>query len=341
MKVTMRKIAEIANVSRGTVDKVLNNRPGVSDSVREKVKKVAAALEYRPNLIGKALAGQQCPKKIGIIVAPDYNPFVKDIKMGIEAAKAEIADYGYNIDMRVLGTLEVREQLNILDSFLENGIDAIALFSTDSEEIRNKIDTIVSSGIPVVTYNSDIADSKRMCYVGQDHFKGGEVASDLMSKIMEASGEVLIITSLMMLDCHRERIAGFKEGLSRYAPTAVIADIVENQDKESLAFELTVKKLEQNPSIKGIYVTGGGASGVGGALKALGKEKTVRVICHDLVETTASLVREGVIDFTIGQDPFYQGYQSVKVLFEYLIAGSRPEHEFIRTRIDIRSRSTI
>ncbi len=341
MKVTIREIAQIANVSRGTVDKVLNNRPGVSDPVRERVKKVAAALNYQPNIIGKALARQHTPKKIGVIVAPDYNPFVKDIKLGIEAARHELADYGFQIDMRVLNTLDASEQLNILGNFIDNGIDAIAMFSIDSEDIRQKVDEMAGMGVPVVTYNTDIHNSKRLCYVGQDHYQGGIVAADLMSKVLCDGADVLIITSLVELECHRERIAGFKAGLNAFSPQINIVEIVENEDKGQLAFSLTLKKLEQYPNINGIYVTGGGVSGVGEALKMLDRERAVRVICHDLVESTASLVKEGVVDFTIGQDPFFQGYQPVKLLFDYLIAGKTPEEEFVRTRIDIRSRSTI
>ena len=93
--------------------------------------------------------------------------------------------------------------------------------------------------------------------------------------------------------------------------------------------------------MKGIYVTGGGVSGVGEALRTIGKHKAVKLICHDLVESTVSLMREGIIDFTIGQDPFYQGYQSVKVIFDYLFSEKNPESKFIQTKIDIRSRSNV
>lgn len=340
-KVTMQVIADVANVSRGTVDKVLNNRPGVSDTVREKVKKVAKDLKYKPNIIGKALASNHLPKTIGIIVAPDYNPFVKDIKAGIEDAREEILDYGFNVDVRILNTLEVDEQIEVLDGFLEAKVDGIALFSIDSEEINNKVNAIVHSGIPVVTYNSDIENSKRKCFIGQNHYQGGIAACDLMTKILPDEGDVLIITSLLSLSCHKERIAGFKQGLEEFKTGLNIINILENRDEESLAFEYTLDMCTRHPSIKGIYVTGGGVSGVGEALKQLQKERKIRVVCHDLVDSTLSLVKEGVIDFTIGQDPYFQGYQPIKVIFEFLIAGKNPENEFIRTRIDIRSRCNL
>ncbi len=341
MKVTMRQIAEIAGVSRGTVDKVLNDRPGVSAPVRAKVKRVADSLNYKPNLIGKALAGQNNQKKIGVIIAPDYNPFVKDIKQGVKTAAMEISDYGFNIDVRVLPSLEDKDQIDILDSFVEKGVEAISMFCIDSDKVMQKVNEITDFGIPVVTYNSDLAESKRMCYIGQDHIKGGRVAADLMAKVLDTDAQVFIITSLKTLDCHRDRLAGFETCIREYGSGIKVLDIIENEDKEKTAYDATLKMLKNHPGIKGIYITGGGVGGVCDALKELGREKSVRVICHDLVEKTVALLKEGIVDFTIGQDPFFQGYQPIKILFEYLIAGKKPEYEFIRTRVDIQTRSTV
>ena len=51
MAVTVKQIAELANVSRGTVDRVLNNRSGVSEATRQKVLKIAKELHYEPNFL--------------------------------------------------------------------------------------------------------------------------------------------------------------------------------------------------------------------------------------------------------------------------------------------------
>ena len=56
MAVTVKQIAELANVSRGTVDRVLNNRSGVSEATRQKVLKIAKELHYEPNFLAKACA---------------------------------------------------------------------------------------------------------------------------------------------------------------------------------------------------------------------------------------------------------------------------------------------
>lgn len=68
MKVTIKDIADEANVSHGTVDKVLHDRPGVSEEVRNKVNKIIDRLGYKPNMIGRALSYQKKSLKIGIIL---------------------------------------------------------------------------------------------------------------------------------------------------------------------------------------------------------------------------------------------------------------------------------
>ena len=56
---TIKEIAELAGVSRGTVDRVLNNRGAVNADTREKILEIAKLLDYQPNKAGVALAAQK------------------------------------------------------------------------------------------------------------------------------------------------------------------------------------------------------------------------------------------------------------------------------------------
>ena len=59
MKVTAKMIAKELGISTATVDRVLNNRSGVSEKTIRKVKEKAAELGYRPNAAAKYLATQK------------------------------------------------------------------------------------------------------------------------------------------------------------------------------------------------------------------------------------------------------------------------------------------
>ena len=77
--VTIKEIARLAEVSRGTVDRVLNNREGVSEETAERVRRIADELGYKPNKVGMALAAQKNKFIIGIIVFSRKNPFFDQV----------------------------------------------------------------------------------------------------------------------------------------------------------------------------------------------------------------------------------------------------------------------
>lgn len=56
---TIKDIAVLAGVSRGTVDRVLNNRGSVNPDTARKINEVAKALDYKPNKAGLVLAAQK------------------------------------------------------------------------------------------------------------------------------------------------------------------------------------------------------------------------------------------------------------------------------------------
>ena len=107
-QITMKKLAELAGVSRGTVDKVLNGRPGVKAETKKKVLEIAKALHYQPNILGKALVSRK-PVKIGIILTPEYNPFVLEMLEGIRRAEREYTVFNLEISVRMLTALEPAE----------------------------------------------------------------------------------------------------------------------------------------------------------------------------------------------------------------------------------------
>ena len=59
MAVTIKQIAKITGVSRGTVDRVLNHRGNVNSQTEALINKTADELGYKPNLAGKALAARK------------------------------------------------------------------------------------------------------------------------------------------------------------------------------------------------------------------------------------------------------------------------------------------
>jgi LacI family transcriptional regulator len=79
MKLTINEIAELAQVSKGTVSKALNGRKGVGEEKRRLIVKIAEQLEYHPNASARALASKRSfaiglllPQEAGIMMSVGY-----------------------------------------------------------------------------------------------------------------------------------------------------------------------------------------------------------------------------------------------------------------------------
>lgn len=324
MSVTIKQIAALANVSRGTVDRVLNNRPGVNPDTREKVLKIAGELHYQPNFLAKALVNSKENIKLGVILTPDYNPFIHQIIKGIEDAQEEFRAFGLKVIIKMMTTLEAAEELKIIHELEAENVNGMAVFPLDHPQIVSVLNHLIENGTAILTFNSKADTIHDLCFIGQNHYKGGRTAGGLMGKILPPDGQVGVIISTADLSCHQERLKGFQEKLGESYPKIQILEIRSNQDRKDDAFKITLEYCNKYPDLAGIYITGGGVAGVGSALDIAGRTASVHVICHDLIPDSIALLQSGVVDFVLGQEPTLQGYQIVKTLFEYLVKDIEP-----------------
>lgn len=115
-------------------------------------------------------------------------------------------------------------------------------------------------------------------------------------------------------------------------------DIRYSYDDEWVASKIVEELLELYPELTGIYITGHGVKGVCQTLQKLGKDKTMHVIANDFLEENLKWLKEGTINFLIGQDAAVQGHSPVTILFQLLFDSKAPEKEYQYTDIVIRTK---
>lgn len=335
MSLTINEIAKLANVSRATVDKVIHNRPGVKAETREHIQKILENVDYRPNMVGKALVLSKNPIKVGVISTPEYNPFIQVLLSGIKKAQNEFSVFGFEIIVKMPTSLDATEFLSILLEFEHMNIAGLALLPINDPQIIHQIKKMQEQGIKILTFNSPLEEIKGFRYIGQNHFKAGYVAGGLMNKLLPHGGNVGIIISSMTLSCHPDRLNGFRKGIEDNGNKIQILDIKENQDKREEAFRIALEYLNKYPDLDGLYLSGSGCGGVKNALEIANVNHQVKIVCHDLVPETEQLLKDGTADFVISQNAKEQGYQIGKQLFDYLIKMQPPKHYYYEIPIQI------
>lgn len=336
MKVTVRKIAELAGVSRGTVDRVLNGRPGVKPEIRENVLRIAAELNYVPNMAAKALAYHKKPAVFGIVMPPEEITFFEEIRRGIHAAEEELKDLGCRLEFRFVSNREPSEAVSAINELVESGVSGILFSVMDAPRIRETIDAAVDRGVPVLTFNSDVPQSRRLCFVGQDLYNSGRIAAGLFDRIAGAGFKTVVVTGNKSFQAHKARVDGFVDRAREQGAKLEVVQVLETYDKYKETYEQLWDILTRQPEIRGIYMATGHIGACVDVVKKLGVERKVHIICNDLLPIIEENMRAGIIDFSIVQDPFIQGYRSLKILYDYIFSGRKPDSEFIYTETGIK-----
>ena len=95
---TIKQIANLAGVSRGTVDRVLNNRGTVNPETAAKVREIAALLNYTPNKLAKTLAVKNRNIKFGYVLFSSTNEILFDDVVAVLKKTNELTEYGISVD---------------------------------------------------------------------------------------------------------------------------------------------------------------------------------------------------------------------------------------------------
>lgn len=341
MAVTLQQIADLAGVSRRTVDRALNNKGRVKAEVAEKIKKIAKDLDYQPSKAGRALVMAKRNLKIGVILQSAKTPFMQDVLKGLMDAKKEVQSLGATVDIKTIDEVDTVEVINLMNEMYANGINGIALSPSEDKHLAKTINQFVHEyNIPVATFNSDLEETDRLCFVGQNSFKAGQTAAGLMAALTNKQGKIVIFCGHKDNPALINRIDGFSQEVKNSYPNMELVDLRYYYDDNLVAEKLVDDILKQYPDTSGFYVTGR-AEGICKALTKNHKLQELKVVAHDLIQENINLLEHDGIDFLIGQNAYGQGYKAVLILFKKVLDGSNPQNKLQYTEIVIKNKYNI
>lgn len=206
MAVTIKDIAELADVSTATVSRVINKESGIKQSTRDRVQEVIAGSGYRVNTIARSLKTNRS-KTIGLITPEIANDFFMNIARGIEEF---LEKSGYSLI--ICNTNEsVEEEARRAELLIEKSVDGVIVIPTSNSGIHFNI--FRDAGIPVVfadrltsNFNSDavVVDNKNGVYLAVSYL----IARD--------ENKIAYIGGSPELSNARERYEGYLQALAEY-----------------------------------------------------------------------------------------------------------------------------
>lgn len=321
MAVTMQQVAELAGVSRGTVDRVLHGRPNVDAVVREKVLRAAEKLGYSCKKTASA------PRHRAAILIPQWTDtyFNRQVISGIRRALRYIADDSFELLEVPLRTMTSQELVSAIGQQVENGVDGLIVRAENTPEVYLAIRQALESGIRVITYDGDIPDSGRACFVGQDLMRAGAIAAGVMARLIRYSEHVLVVTGNMRMEAHKGRVDGFCSHLCELGFPSDAYHIIETNEMHSLTEELVAQAISEDRQIRAVYMSTQPVSGCIAGLRRSGVGSGVHVVCNDLTPAAKRYLKEGTVDFVIGQSFWQESFRAVIAMYQLLARNITPK----------------
>ncbi len=321
--IRIKDIAAKANVSTGTVDRVIHNRGRVAEDVKARVLKIVKELNYEPNMMARMLGSKKQYLFAALLPDHHYDNFWLAPKSGIEKAEQDLKAYNVTVEQFVFDPHNADSYVARAKEITQKNPDGILLSPIYYKETLTFFEQWSELGIPFVLFNTQIADYDPLSYIGQDSYQSGQVAAKLVHYGQPSPCSILIAHIDEEIS-NAQHLVKKEQGFKNYFAQNNLDhhyNILRVELKRSSQSGF-IKKLdeiiEKTLDLRQIFVTTSQAYDVAKYLEQR-HITNIKLIGYDLIPPNLHYLEKGNISFLINQNPKGQGYWGIYQLAEYLI----------------------
>ncbi len=206
--ISLKDIATELKVSISTVSRALKDHPNISPEVKERVKKLAEAWDYRPNPLAMGLLRQNT-RTIGVIVPDLVTHFFSSVISGIESYASQ---QGYYIIISSSYESYQKEK-ECIENLLNSRVEGLIVSLSYETKDHSHFEDLVRKGIPIVFFDR-ICLPKKVSSVVADNM---EAARRITHHFIESGYKrIAYIAGPEFLNISKERLEGYLSGLKEH-----------------------------------------------------------------------------------------------------------------------------
>lgn len=311
MGVTIKDIAEKANVSATTVSRVINDKPDVSPETKQKIIKIINEMGYNPNAIARGLVLSKT-YTLGLIIPDISNPFFPEVARGIET-EARKGGYSVIFCSTYNNRREEKDAIELLKSKQVDGI--ILSLSIDSSR---ELEELYREGYPVVQIDRKVPGSS-FPTVSINNIESAYQATEHLIKLGHTA--IAHITGDLATKTGQDRLKGFKKALTDHNLSPHEEWIVEGDYGKDSGYRGMKKLLQSGRKPTAVFAAND--------LMALGAYRAVfaeglsipadiSLVGHDDIDLSA-IVNPGLTTMTLPKRKF--GRRAARILIDEIERG--------------------
>jgi len=276
------------------------------------------------------------------VITNGISPFWDSMGKGLEAAKADLK---CSADWQGPSPAENNAQVNLFKTAVASKVDGIGVSVIEAKAMVPVIDDAIKQGIPVITFDSDSPESKRLAYIGTNNFEAGRTAGMEAVKLFPNGGKLVAFVGNMGAQNARDRYNGMVEAVKGHNIVFLQAPFEDNKDKgkarKNVEDAITRYQAQGLNGLVGLYSYNGPA--IVSAVEAQGLRAKMKIVCFDGEPETLNNLGKGLVDVTVVQKPYEFGRLSVKLLdllkkdkndIDKALGEMKPELDKMNMKID-------
>jgi simple sugar transport system substrate-binding protein len=267
-------------------------------------------------------------------------PFTEEIKFGAEQAGKDLG-----VDVQVVGPpqLDAQGQIALFEGFISKGVDGLVTVP-QAEVWVKEIDTTVAKGIPVMSANVFAVGSQSQFYVGEDGYVNGtglgEATAKLLSDAGFTTGKAVVGVCAPGVATLTDRYNGFVDAMKKDAPGITVTEPYDAKTDIGANYTFWENIYSANPDM----TVAVGLCSIDLPNLAKLKQKTgatFKAVGFDEVTETMDALKAGLVDVTIGQHPYLQGYLPILALVMQLKEGRAPVKGWLVVPTDVVTKDNV
>jgi LacI family transcriptional regulator len=328
---TIADLARAAGVSVSTVNRILGGSTTVRAATIQRVRDAAEEIGYYGLGVIEARKKEAMPRyRLGFLLQQSTRELYRHFAQKIREAAGQRQEEHVEPVIDFVDDLEPENIATRLKA-LGDSCDAVAVVAADHPLVGQTIQTLKAGGTPVVTYITDQSAPDRAGYVGADNWKLGRTAAWFIAQMTHRPGRVAILIGNHRYQCQDIADASFRSYLREHAPHLTVDDSRPTHEDPDRAYRIVSTLLAEQEELVGIFIGGGGISGVLKALREAPEERrrSVRLVCRDIGPQTRKGLVEGLITAALCHPLDETSAQLVQTMLD---AIEQPEKDVILQR---------
>ncbi|MEH7107422.1 sugar-binding protein [Bacillus sp. JJ1764] len=212
----------------------------------------------------------------------------------------------------------IDDHLKTIQMSAASKVDGIMTQGLSDQQFTPLINRVVEKGIPVITVDTDAANSKRLAYIGTDNYFSGYMAGKALIADTNGKANVAIITGSFYKNHQQQRVKGFEDAVKSEPGIHIVAEEESNISRVRAA-EKAYQILQSHPEVTAFFGTSAlDGIGIAEVVEKYKSKDHLYIMGFDNLPETIAYIRKGTIQATVVQQPFQMGYDAVNMMIDII-----------------------